>query len=648
MTLRCFLFSSDEGTVANIRQILDSLGVEGEPCSDAVTAAERITNQAFQIVIIDWDQQPEAGVLLSTARERKASERPLTLAIVSNDVSAPQALQAGANSLLRKPIVMNQARETLTTARDLLRARQGSAAGGTQAAAAAVSSAGPQNNTATLRAGEFLQTPSLAPGAQFETEASGANPSSSEVDQVKGLEPMAAAVSTEPGAPVASRDSAAPFPGLQAMLKGRFAATQSAPTLPSSAAPRGNPELAGFHENSSYSAAAPAPAPKIERAAPVPVPAPHPGHSPAQEQQKEDRLFAYIEGEREEQEPVRAAGSSLKKRAIILASVLAACAVIAAPQAPWHPKFKQVWKSGRQSLHAWLNPQPVTPVQAPAAHESFGRAGDEYKLPVAENIPDSTTDPSQIQVVPAIDPTIKKPNPDSSQPDQSSTPPDTSPTDTPAQTPAVQSPTGLPLASQTPASQAPVNPPQQTPAVTLQPVVIAPVSQPAVTTIASTTPGNSAHPDIAAAPTSSFPSPVTAPHKYPPQRAPSMPGNVPSSLKSQMASMTPDAGGNKAPETALPSIEPVSVTEAAERALLTDQPSPVYPPNAKGQPGSVLLQVLIGRDGTVQDAKFMQGSLVFARSAIDAVRQWKFKPYLMNGRPVSVQAPLTIKFNAAQ
>ena len=58
MALRCFLFSSDEGTVANLRQILDGLGVDAEPCPDAVKAAEKITNQCFQIVIIDWDQQP--------------------------------------------------------------------------------------------------------------------------------------------------------------------------------------------------------------------------------------------------------------------------------------------------------------------------------------------------------------------------------------------------------------------------------------------------------------------------------------------------------------------------------------------------------------------------------------------------------------
>ena len=95
---------------------------------------------------------------------------------------------------------------------------------------------------------------------------------------------------------------------------------------------------------------------------------------------------------------------------------------------------------------------------------------------------------------------------------------------------------------------------------------------------------------------------------------------------------------------AIPPIEPVSVPEFTERALLTDQPALDYPVSARGQQGTVILQVLIGRDGTVQDAKFMQGSLAFARTAIDGVKLWKFKPYTMNGRAVSVQTLLTISF----
>jgi len=96
------------------------------------------------------------------------------------------------------------------------------------------------------------------------------------------------------------------------------------------------------------------------------------------------------------------------------------------------------------------------------------------------------------------------------------------------------------------------------------------------------------------------------------------------------------------------SIEPVVIPEATERALLTDQPPISYPANARGQQGTVTLQVLVGRDGSVQDAKFMQGSLAFAYAAIDGVKLWKFKPYIMNGRPVSVQVPITISFKPGQ
>jgi len=113
-----------------------------------------------------------------------------------------------------------------------------------------------------------------------------------------------------------------------------------------------------------------------------------------------------------------------------------------------------------------------------------------------------------------------------------------------------------------------------------------------------------------------------------------------------MASSSPEASGNKPPEAAMSSIEPVVLPEAAARDLLAQPVDPVYPDAAKasGQRGSVVLQVLIGRDGVVQDAKFLQGSLVFARAAIDAVKQWRFKPYSMNGRVVSVQSVITLKF----
>jgi len=123
---------------------------------------------------------------------------------------------------------------------------------------------------------------------------------------------------------------------------------------------------------------------------------------------------------------------------------------------------------------------------------------------------------------------------------------------------------------------------------------------------------------------------------------------VPSSLKSQIATMVPQASGNKPVEAALPAFEPVEVPELTERALLIDQPPLVYPANAAGKQGTVTLHVLIGRDGTVQDTKFLQGSLAFARPAIDGVKRWRFKPYTMNGRPVSVTTTVTLKFAPKQ
>ena len=162
----------------------------------------------------------------------------------------------------------------------------------------------------------------------------------------------------------------------------------------------------------------------------------------AKQPRRRKTLRSHIAGESEsrgESEAEPKPSSGLGKRAIFAALLLAACGVVAAPQAPWHPQVKALGARGQHALHVWLNPQPVTTAQAPESHESFNRAGDEYKMPVTENIPDATTDPSQIQVVPVIDPTAKKPSTAGTNADQPSGQPDgATPTDQPASTPSVQ------------------------------------------------------------------------------------------------------------------------------------------------------------------------------------------------------------------
>jgi protein TonB len=681
MTLSCLLFSSDEGTAEPILQALTGLGVEGELCRDGAAAVEKVTQENFQIVIIDWDWQPEAAQLLTKARERKASERPLTLAIVSDDISVPKALQAGANSILRKPLVGNQVRDTLTTARDLLRAKQESASAAAQAAAAGVSASAAvstlpasleQGSERSLRTGEFLNSAPSAPGGQFiiESEVREFRVSSS---VEKDLEPVAASVQEVVATPPPPPDTGETR-GLEWYLKTRGGTVPQASSQGAAAAAApapAKPELLGFDQTPAYS---PPPAASsadsgrelAPEANPDSPDAPDQGHEQSheqkQEQRKEAELFSYItqgmEPEKAPRAPLR-----LGKGAIIAALAVASCAVLAAPQAPWHAGVRAAWAHGRQTVHTWLNPQLVTTPQAPIAHEDFGRAGDEYKLPVTENIPDATTDPSQIHVIPVVDPTVKKLNNmgENAEPALKGDAAGATPAD-PTAAPGAPVPTN-PGSTSTPETAQPAGGAAggtsatpgagaaSTPAVSTStpsipagsaPSGLTPV--PAVAAPVATAPHSDMPAVVPPAPVPAVSAPVSAPQPHPA----SAPANVPSSLKSQIASMTPDAGGNKAPEAAMQAIEPVVVPEATERALLTDQPAFDSPANATGQPGTVILQVLVGRDGTVQDAKFLQGSLAFARVAIDGVKRWKFKPYIMNGRPVSVQTPLTISFKPAQ
>lgn len=642
MGFQCFLFTSDEGIAGTIRLVLAGLDVEGEFCSEAVSAAERIANQAFQVVIIDWDKQPEAGLLLTTARQRKASERPITLAIVSDDASVPKALQAGANSILRKPIVVNQARDTLMTARDLLRAKREPAppTPAKQAAAAEDSLSTLRANMEhgkekTLRAGEFLQSAPATPGGSFETEsdlsASMHEATPEPVDPLRELEPVAASVAErKPAEPPLPEPRDEPR-GLEWHLKQRginrqplIVPNSSASAAAAAPAPE-KTELLGFDQTPSKSASSVS---SDHEASVASTPA---GHSSIAEQKKEAELFAYMEGDSPEGKEKATLSFRLSKRTIGIAAVLAICAISAAPRMPWHPKMQLLWGKGQRAVHTWLYPQPMTPAQAPASHENFARAGDEYKLPAAEAIPDATTDPSQIQVVPVVDPT-KKPTGDAE--NQAGTQPDGT-TVTPAdqaQTPTVQAPEAQ--ASQTASGLQQSEPP------------LSPMATPAPGPAPATSMPVTVHPDAAA----QVPLPATStavPAKKQPVAAPFSSGNIPSSLKSQLASSTPDLSGSRSPDTAMPSIEPVVVAESAERALLTEQLAIAYPSNIKNQQGTVFLQVLVGRDGTVQDAKFLQGSLAFARAAIDGVKQWKFRPYLMNGRTVSVQTLLTLTFKPA-
>jgi len=100
----------------------------------------------------------------------------------------------------------------------------------------------------------------------------------------------------------------------------------------------------------------------------------------------------------------------------------------------------------------------------------------------------------------------------------------------------------------------------------------------------------------------------------------------------------------KAPEPA-PAKRIRVAAKVVEANLVHDVP-PQYPPEAGRAriEGTVVLMALIGRDGIVQDVRVESGLPILAQAAIDAVRQWRYKPYMIDGEPVEVDSRITINF----
>ena len=89
-------------------------------------------------------------------------------------------------------------------------------------------------------------------------------------------------------------------------------------------------------------------------------------------------------------------------------------------------------------------------------------------------------------------------------------------------------------------------------------------------------------------------------------------------------------------------------SRVAEANLIHDVP-PVYPPEAGRAriEGTVVLMALIGTDGSVKDVRVESGLPILAQAAIDAVKQWRYKPYMIGGEPVEVDSRITINFTLA-
>ena len=90
----------------------------------------------------------------------------------------------------------------------------------------------------------------------------------------------------------------------------------------------------------------------------------------------------------------------------------------------------------------------------------------------------------------------------------------------------------------------------------------------------------------------------------------------------------------------------VRVSARVTAGLVKKRIPPDYPQEAKDKhlEGSVVLNVIVDRQGNVSDAKLFSGEAVFAPAAIDAVKKWRYRPFLLNGEPVVFETQVTVNF----
>lgn len=103
---------------------------------------------------------------------------------------------------------------------------------------------------------------------------------------------------------------------------------------------------------------------------------------------------------------------------------------------------------------------------------------------------------------------------------------------------------------------------------------------------------------------------------------------------------------NVVPKPPKPEVTRVRVSQGVSIGRILNKVEPAYPPLARSArvQGQVLLTAIISKDGSIQDLRVLSGHPMLVPAALDAVRQWRYKPYLLNGEPVEVETTVTVNF----
>jgi periplasmic protein TonB len=550
MDLRALLFTSDGSSTATLCQVMTDLGIQAEICSERLVAAQQIARGHYDAIIVDWDLEDEAILLLKGARQQKA--QGLNLALVHDDAAIARAWQNGANSVIRKPIDVEQARETLATARDLILSRQTEQRDKEtrlSAAQAQHESAAVAGDTSPAKSGFLSQ--SLTRSAL-------------EAEQNVGNQDTSGELHWQAARGPATLDEKPESPGkeVEPVSKQRWDKVKNI-----------------FRETDNSDVHTPPP--------------------PQEDKRSQDAtgIFSSLP-----EEPATPSEPETAATPRYLVFTVAACILTAGVLYVWAPGGASLrpFTSAFGALLQRIKPKPASPethagvAQATVDEKpqpiSTAKAEDEFLDPGP--VVSTEVDPNKIQIIESK----VIPKPGAQQPPTTQPPPD--------------SDQAKELAGEKRDSEQPVVAAELPPSQEASPQQTPPPAMPVQPPVART------------------------------------PENSPPASEGRVGVIIPDSLRNTPAPSPASSLEPFSVPEETALGWVIHKVDPDYPAQALQQKldGPVVLQAWVAKDGTVRDLKLVRGYFVLGRVAIDAVRQWRFKPYTQNGKSIDFQTSITVNF----
>lgn len=596
MGYQALLFCPDEKTARVVTQVLSDLEFAVEPCHEPFAAVKKLMSQHFDAIVVDCDNEQNAALLFKSARNSGSNQAALSVAVVEGQTGVAKAFRIGANLVLTKPIHVEQSKGTLRVARGLLRKGQSAKPAGVP---------GQEVPTSPMPA-SFSATHNITP-------APGPGASAFELDAEPEPQPDPADAALLEYMPDSAPAAGSPSALSSASSKQYAWQPRSTMAEPMATALRRAAEAAG-HTESDSSGAAETPAPRAmsgtaaapirakESVRPVSVePQLSSVAAPLGLPENQGLRRAVVEAhDASSREPIRgeiaapkfgiepSSGEGGSRRVLWIALVLAA---LAAGYFGW-TRFASLRSAPAETAAPPSPNRTATLPPAPPAAEIEHPAGEATAEPGAQTVTTEEAAPAGPSA--GVSETVTPP--DNSTPPAKST--------APAKTPVVESGTALNRNS------SPIKPEAAAPAL-----------------VVKNSPAEPIKPKRAAQEAESAPAPA------------SISSGASSEAIAGLVNANTASVARAAPQL-------LRISQGVSQGLLIKRVQPVYPPQARVMrvEGPVELQATISKTGSVTGIKQLRGDALLGRAALDAVKQWKYKPYYLNGEPVEVQTQITVNF----